>query len=243
MQDVKIYLWLMISLPISGLSQNSQLLISGGSIVFEKKVNLYANGPVSEDFKKQAGQFRTSYFTLEFNKTHVLYTPDAKNKLLPRTGEQQAENNTVYTDLDQKIYQSDRSIFGETFVVQDTLQKIKWKITSEKRVIAGLECRRANAIILDSVYVVAFYTNAIPVSGGPELFSGLPGMILGVSLPHFHMNWFATKIFDQQSTPLNLEMPRQTKPPLTGLEFTSKLLEIYKHRGEDAGIFLIQSLL
>jgi GLPGLI family protein len=47
---------------------------------------------------------------------------------------------------------------------------------------------------MDSIYVVAFYTDEILTSGGPESFSGLPGMILGVALPHQHVTWFATKV-------------------------------------------------
>ncbi len=57
--------------------------------------------------------------------------------------------------------------------MQDSTRKITWKITDEMREIAGFSCRRANAIMLDSIYVVAFYTDQIPVSGGPESFSGL----------------------------------------------------------------------
>ena len=34
----------------------------------------------------------------------------------------------------------------------------------------------------DTVYVVAFYTEDIPVSGGPEMFGGLPGMILELTV-------------------------------------------------------------
>lgn len=243
MRKVNIYVWALLLIPFSGMSQNNPFQLENGSILFEKKVNLYANGPVSDDFKRLAGQFRTSYFTLEFNGSQTLYTPDDKNRSLPKTGEQQAENNTVYNNLDQKLYQSTRSVFGETFVVQDTLQKINWKITSEKRMIAGLECRRANAVILDSVYVVAFYTNAIPASGGPELFSGLPGMILGLSLPHFHMNWFAIKIINHATTDRVLQKPSLTQPALTGLQFKSNLLNIYRQRQTGAGVFLVQSLL
>lgn len=88
-------------------------------------------------------------------------------------------------------------MFEETFLVKDTTRNIKWKITGETRVIAGYTCRRANAIVMDSIYVVAFYTDAIPVSSGPETFSGLPGMILGVALPHDHVTWFATSVSDK----------------------------------------------
>ncbi len=47
---------------------------------------------------------------------------------------------------------------------------------------------------MDSIYVVAFYTDEILTTGGPESFTGLPGMILGIAIPHEHVSWFATKV-------------------------------------------------
>ena len=105
-----------------------------------------------------------------------------------------AQDNTVYSDLEHDKAISVKNVFEQAFLVQDTLRHIKWKITDETRNIVGFNCRRANAIIMDSIYVVAFYTDEIVTTGGPESFTGLPGMILGVSLPHQHVSWFATKV-------------------------------------------------
>ena len=96
--------------------------------------------------------------------------------------------------------------------MKDSVRKINWKITTETREIAGYQCRRANALIMDSIYVVAFYTDQIPVSGGPESFGGLPGMILGLALPHENMTWFATKVTDRAVTPKELYIPVKGKP-------------------------------
>jgi GLPGLI family protein len=100
----------------------------------------------------------------------------------------------IYADLDNEKGVSQKKVFEEVFLVQDSLRKIKWKITDETRTIAGFSCRRANALIMDSIYVVAFYTDEILTSGGPESFNGLPGMILEVALPHQHITWSATKV-------------------------------------------------
>jgi GLPGLI family protein len=105
-----------------------------------------------------------------------------------------AQDNVIYSDLANEKSASQKKAFEDVFLVQDTLRRIKWKITDETRPIAGFTCRRANALIMDSIYVVAFYTDEILTSGGPESFSGLPGMILGVALPHEHVTWFATKV-------------------------------------------------
>jgi GLPGLI family protein len=47
---------------------------------------------------------------------------------------------------------------------------------------------------MDSVFVVAFYTDEITVPGGPESFTGLPGMILGLVINRIHTSWYATKV-------------------------------------------------
>ena len=87
-----------------------------------------------------------------------------------------------------------KPVFEETFLVQDSLVKIKWKLTADTRLIAGFECRKAIGIIDDSIAVFAFYTDEILITGGPEGIQGLPGMILGVGIPRLHTTWFATKV-------------------------------------------------
>ena len=64
---------------------------------------------------------------------------------------------------------------------------------------------------MDSIYVVAFYSDEIPVSGGPESFSGLPGMILGLALPHENVTWFATKVTDVPIPESSLRAPAKGK--------------------------------
>jgi len=85
-------------------------------------------------------------------------------------------------------------IYVQDLLVQDSLLHIKWKLTGEFRDVAGYSCRWANGLIMDSVYVVAFYTNEIHLSGGPESFNRLPVMILEVFLPHDHVSWTAQKV-------------------------------------------------
>ena len=60
--------------------------------------------------------------------------------------------------------------------------------------IAGFNCRKAYTVLFDSVYVFAFYTDEITISGGPVGLHGLPGMILGVTVPRMYSSWIATKV-------------------------------------------------
>lgn len=101
---------------------------------------------------------------------------------------------TLYQDLSKSISKSTFEIGGSPVLIQDSLLHVKWKITNEYRNIAGYDCRRANGVTLDSVYVVAFYTDQIPLSAGPGTVHGLPGMILGLVVPEQHFNIYATDV-------------------------------------------------
>lgn len=105
-----------------------------------------------------------------------------------------ADDNTVYNDYTTGKTITKKPIYEETYLVQDSLLKIKWKITADTRNIAGFECRKAIGILFDTVAVFAFYTDEIMISGGPEGIHGLPGMILGMGIPRLHTTWFATKV-------------------------------------------------
>lgn len=90
----------------------------------------------------------------------------------------------------------------EKYIISDSLNNITWRFTDEYREIAGFECRRVNGSTPDSLYLVAFYTDQIPVSAGPALSSGLPGMILGLAIPEMHIQYWATQVdYTNDTTP------------------------------------------
>lgn len=197
-----------------------------GVIEFEKKTNMYAliKKSINKDnssymqtafdaYKKNQPQFKVSKSTLAFSKDRTLFTPIKEEISRGFFGDDpiSTQNNTIFTDLAKSSFIAQKNVYEEIYLVKDSTRKINWKVTEETREIAGYECRRANAIVLDSVYVVAFYTDKIPVSGGPESFSGLPGMILGVALPHENVSWFATSIKDRPVTDAELKAPVKGK--------------------------------
>lgn len=204
-------IYIMISCCLLGGGLNAQQRFpASGTITFEKSVNVYAiiNAKMKQNednsfykqyleaYKGSTGQFKRLSAKLAFSGDKTLFTPlpDEKASDVMSSMSQVYQPNIVYTDLGLGRYTCQKEVYGENFLVSDSVRKIKWKITSETREIAGYHCRRANAVIMDSVYVVAFYTDQIHVAGGPESFTGLPGMILGVALPHDNVTWFATSV-------------------------------------------------
>ena len=168
-------------------------------IEFEKTVAVHAlykeiEPQWFERIKDRLPQNHKSYFDFIADSSHSIFKPGREINE-PRNGYQPfANKNVVYTDFQKDISISQKPIFEETFLVEDSLVNIKWKITADTRNIAGFECRKAVGVMFDTVAVFAFYTDELMISGGPEGIQGLPGMILGVGIPRLHTTWFATKV-------------------------------------------------
>lgn len=134
----------------------------------------------------------------------------------------------TYCNFKSKTFKKSLSFVGEELQLADSIPVIKWKFTDEYRNILGYDCRRVNGIMQDSVYIVAFYTPQIPVSGGPELINGLPGMILGVAIPSHNFNYFATKVeLSQVTVPASVTKNKKSTP-LSKAEIMEKLKELIK---------------
>lgn len=199
----KLLLYICLLLCSAAQAQHT-IFLDKGRIEFEKRQNIHSlldemlSGEESASWremqKKQMPKFKTSYFDLYFSGNITYYKPGREVEDNFKQREWPAEENIIYTDLGQQHSISQKKVFDKLFLQDDSTRNIRWKITDETRKIAGFDCRRANAVIMDSIYVVAFYTDAIVTPGGPESFTGLPGMILGLALPHEHVTWFATKV-------------------------------------------------
>jgi len=145
--------------------------------------------------KDRIPQNSISYFDFIADSSHSIYKPGRDGNSDPRGWTLQlGSKNIVYTDYQKNTSITQKPVYEETFLVQDSLLNIKWKITPDTRNIAGFECRKAVGILFDTVAVFAFYTDELTVSGGPEGIHGLPGMILGMGIPRLHTTWFATKV-------------------------------------------------
>ena len=104
------------------------------------------------------------------------------------------EDNIWYADYNTGKLNIQKNMYGSDLVVEDSIRDLQWRLTNENRIIAGFNCRKAVAIIFDSVYVFAFYTDEITIPGGPCSISGLPGTIMGVTIPRLYTSWIATKV-------------------------------------------------
>lgn len=169
-------------------------------IEFEKNINVHAtykdlDPQWYETIKERLPKNVISYHDFIGDSTKSIYRPGKEANIDPRSWYRPvADKNIIYTDFKAGKVIAQKPIYEETFLVEDSISRIKWKITADTRIIAGYECRKAVGILDDTIGIFAFYTDEIMISGGPEGIQGLPGMILGVGIPRLHATWFATKV-------------------------------------------------
>ncbi len=197
-----------------------------GKIEFERKTNLHRTIDQMdkerkewiEKFRAKIPKHKVEYFDLIFDTDKSVYQPgrEAEQQFNMWFSRTPAAENVVYTDFNTKQVVAQKQVYEEKFLVKDSMRKIEWKIMDEVRTIANYKCRKALAKMYDSVYVVAFYTDDIPASGGPEMFSGLPGMVLEVAIPRLHTTWIATKVDYGNAD------QKEMVPPKKGKEVTQK---------------------
>ncbi len=146
-----------------------------------------------EIVKNQLPETSVSYFDFIGDTSKSVYKPGRQSASDPRW-KPFANENVVYTDYVAQKTIAQKPVYEETFLIEDSLTTIEWKLTDDTRIIAGFECKKAVGIIHDSIAIFAFYSEELLIPGGPESIQGLPGMILGMGIPRIHATWFATKV-------------------------------------------------
>lgn len=195
---------------------HAQQFITEGQLEYEVRINnhkTFGDGIFAEMFKDKIPQFSTYYYTLSFGDNKGLYKfkgQDEKTKL--PWNDQNLDDNIWYSDYAAGNFVDQKFVFDDIYLLTDTLMKINWKLVpNETREIAGFNCRKAVGKIFDSVYVFAFYTDEIAVSGGPMGIQGLPGMILGITVPRMYTSWIATKLQLSGYDPKEIKAPTKGK--------------------------------
>lgn len=213
----------------------AQQFISSGTIEFEMKTNNHKSmgeGVWAEMFRDKVPQFSTYWYSLSFDRNKSLYKYDRQDD--------KTQNLFMNRNIDEDVWYSDfetgtsikrKFVFDDHYLLTDSMMEIEWKLVpNETREIAGFNCRKAVGILFDSVYVFAFYTDEILTSGGPMGLHGLPGMILGITIPRMYSSWIATKV-----DIINVNKSLIT-PPVKGKKKQGKeLIETVKRATSDWG--------
>ncbi len=126
-------------------------------------------------------------------------------------------NDVLYSNFETSKKTEKREMFEKTFIIDDTLSKLKWKMTGETKTILGMPCMKATTTnirkrttmnmdngkmerkeIEDTSNIVAWFTSSIPVSTGPAEYQGqLPGLILEMDIKDGTQTFKATAISEK----------------------------------------------
>lgn len=193
---------------VFGLNQNlsAQNLVFSGKITFERKENIHKQftemDSWTEAFLKSIPKYKVDFFELNFETKKSVYKMSQEDEGNFPSWLKSASTNMVWQNFNDTQLLAVKQVFENNYILEDSLPIYEWKYLGEFRDIAGYNCRKAATILFDSVYVIAFYTEQIPVPSGPESFNGLPGMILGIAIPRLNLTYFATKV-EPQTLPEN----------------------------------------
>ena len=222
----KILIFTIVFLSI--IKATAQIFIDKATIEYEVKSNIkknMGNGSWEEMMKDKLPTFKTGYYTFTFADNKSIYKFDhwPETEKLPDYMRKDDESNTWYFDHNTGKMIIQKNIYGSALNIEDSILNLKWTLTNENRNIAGFNCKKAVAKIFDSVYVFAFYTDEIMISGGPCSINGLPGLIMGVTIPRLFTSWIATKI-SVNNVAVNSIVPTTSKKYYT-MPLMSKIID------------------
>ncbi len=182
---------------------------------------------------------------LNFNSKKALFEEDESEKEATPPGLQRAimyESSLkpprpvvkqVYYDFtrNQKLEQVE--YLTRIFLVQSEIEAVAWKLGNEKKKVLEYTCMSAS-VTLDDQEIVAWFTPEIPVSLGPSVYGGLPGLILAVER-NGETAYVATSV--SLTPPSEESMVKPNKgSKVTQEEFKSIQEEKGKERKENPGV-------
>jgi len=99
---------------------------------------------------------------------------DGDVKIILVGGDYSEEDHAVYKNLTTRTMVEAKDFLAVTYIIETPIPQYDWKVCSESKEIMGLKCYRAT---LNGTITAWFYPE-IPVGDGPDVYAGLPGLIL-----------------------------------------------------------------
>ena len=211
-----------------------------GEISYTTKVNMHKKLPPGERrerMKEWMPEFSEFKNQLLFSTDETLYrnvVEEEDDNLLQEEELSKAErrmkwvqrrmapaNDIVYCDVKNGLVVEKKEFMDKTFLIRDTLELAKWKITGEQKEVSGMNCMKAVYIPDegDTTKIEVWFTPEIPVSSGPAGYGGLPGLIL-----HLDVDEGAIQISVSNIVMRELEKG-EIKEPKKGKEVTQEEFE------------------
>ena len=208
MMRVILVLLLVISLTASGQKFQGKATYKTHRNI-DIKIQEGGGAPNSEIQKALHEQLKKRFqktYTLSFTKSKSTYVQNKEIQPNVKKGDVKimimgngAGDDVLYKNISTKGYVNKREISGKRFLIKDKLPIHNWKMSSETKKIGKYTCYKATRsrevekssfMMTDGeteekkkkiiITTTAWYTPEIPISNGPGMHWGLPGLILEV---------------------------------------------------------------
>jgi len=209
---------------------------------FENIEKAHGNDQRTQDWLATLPKEGTSIQVLNFNSEEALFEEDDSEKEATPAGLQRAlmfENSLkpanpvaqkVYYNFDKNHKLEQVEFMTRVFLVESEIKSVPWKLGSEKKKVLDYICLGASATI-DDQEIKAWFAPEIPVSLGPSVFGGLPGLILAVER-NGETAYVATSVNLDPATILSIAKPNKGSK-VSREEFAAIRKEKEKEREEN----------
>jgi len=146
-----------------------------------------------------------------------------------------------------------RELGGKSYIIADSIKKLSWKVAGETKVILGHTCMKATTQrmqesfrmsmdngeakrekVMDTMNIVAWFTNEIPGSFGPDIYQGqLPGTILEIDINNGRNSFKALEI-SQKVDIAKIKEPSKGKK-VTAEEFAKEREKLMQEMMQNGG--------
>ena len=123
-------------------------------------------------------------------------------------------NDIVFHNVTDSKKVEQRELAEKNYIITDSIRKLNWKVAGETKAILGHNCMKATSQrmqesfrmtmdngeakrekVMDTLNIVAWFTNEIPGSFGPDMYQGqLPGTILEIDVNNGRTSYKAIEI-------------------------------------------------
>ena len=175
-------------------------------------------------------------FVLLFNEKQSYYSYPAKEDLSEGGYSWQKDEYKIYRDFEKEKRTDIIAMLGKTYILEDSLKVPKWKVMNKIKEIAGYMCMMAvTEDTIKNQQITAWFADNIPVSAGPELYGGLPGMILELDINEGDIVITAKKVemkavTEDMNIPKKLKGKKVTEPQYNTLVWTHIKDSMKAHR-------------
>lgn len=221
------------SLPASGNS---------GTVVYEQTVQLEIKlEGESAQFANSLPKERKSLKVLRFTPGSSLY----ENKPVEEDQTMKSESggtvmirmvepdNKVFTSLTENKQVEKREFMTREFLIETGVNSSEWKLTGNQKMVLNYPCQEAVKETKEGKTSV-WFTPVIPVSAGPGVYTGLPGLVMAVDVGGGKQTLNAVSV-DMNPVSENVIVKPEKGKKVTREEFDKIVEEKMKEMGGQSG--------